>query len=264
MMSSTSGIIYPANIHNMSNIYYLTAQFQNKCSLSSTGNSPVESPVGSPPLTFSEKSNSEYVANSTQSPTHTVLDNPQCSLKMELVWHGFFNNVFSFFKPHNHSWELIPVIDAPKEPGWVVYKDGAKVRFACEKCGKCWTSMKGRVTFWITLCVDEYNNGFGMVAFRLYGQSCDKCSDNAIHHAMWYKEEVEKVVTNVFLKTGELFYGFYSHYRIDTRRKGRPLKKHNGNLCQACMEGVCKNDANIEQFLYLQQYCNNVHKNNYL
>ncbi|XP_067946445.1 uncharacterized protein [Watersipora subatra] len=171
---------------------------------------------------------------------------------MELVWHGEFNRLFQSFLPTR--WQLKPTFALPKGNKWTMFKDSAKVRFLCQECLHGWTSMKGRVVFWFTF--DKQRN-VGTVLFRLFGQRCQACSPKHFEHAMWYPEEVVKVVGNVFNRIGQEYYGFYSPpVRID-RRAGKPRSQHNSTLCQACSEGICPGefDASVETYgLYRKTY----------
>jgi len=48
-----------------------------------------------------------------------------------------------------------------------------------------------------------------------------------------------KVMSNVYHKVGQTYYGFLQPpIRID-RRPGRPRNQHNSELCQACRDGEC-------------------------
>ncbi|KAI0218956.1 hypothetical protein LSAT2_029373 [Lamellibrachia satsuma] len=97
--------------------------------------------------------------------------------------------------------------------------------------------MKGRVVFWYHL---EPLTSSGYVFFKLYGQQCVRCHNGTFEHAMWYPEEVIKVVGNVYNNIGQMYYGFYMPpIRVD-RRKGKPRNQHNADLCQACHDGLCR------------------------
>ncbi|XP_076452044.1 receptor-transporting protein 4-like isoform X2 [Babylonia areolata] len=158
------------------------------------------------------------------------------SQRMELVWHGEFDRLFSQYYPQ--AWYLIPTFYAPSDR-WQVFKDSAKVRFSCNECGHGWTSMKGRVIFWFHL---NFATNAGYVLFKLYGQQCQKCNNGKFEHAMWYPEEVVKVVGNVYNRVGQCYYGFVRPpLRID-RRQGKPRNQHNAELCQACKEGLCREE----------------------
>ncbi|XP_052759858.1 receptor-transporting protein 3-like isoform X2 [Mya arenaria] len=158
------------------------------------------------------------------------------SQRMELVWHGEFDRLFSQYFPH--MWCLVPTFYPPGDQ-WRTFKDSAKVRFSCQDCGHGWTSMKGRVIFWFEL---NYATNSGCVMFKLYGQQCQKCKTGKFEHAMWYPEEVVKVVGNVYNRVGQIYYGFVRPpLRID-RRVGKPRNQHNSELCQACKEGLCKEE----------------------
>ncbi|XP_060567883.1 uncharacterized protein LOC132726567 isoform X1 [Ruditapes philippinarum] len=155
---------------------------------------------------------------------------------MELVWHGEFDRLFSQYFPH--MWCLVPTFYPPGD-SWRTFKDSAKVRFSCQDCGHGWTSMKGRVIFWFEL---NYATNAGCVMFKLYGQQCQKCKTGKFEHAMWYPEEVVKVIGNVYNRVGQIYYGFVRPpLRID-RRVGKPRNQHNSELCQACKEGLCKEE----------------------
>lgn len=158
------------------------------------------------------------------------------SQRMELVWHGEFDRLFSQYFPH--MWCLVPTFYPPGD-SWRTFKDSAKVRFSCQDCGHGWTSMKGRVIFWFEL---NYATNAGCVMFKLYGQQCQKCKTGKFEHAMWYPEEVVKVIGNVYNRVGQIYYGFVRPpLRID-RRVGKPRNQHNSELCQACKEGLCKEE----------------------
>ena len=113
--------------------------------------------------------------------------------------------------------------------------------------------MKGRVAFWFDLIYV-----YGIVAFKLYGQQCDRCKADRYEQPMWYPEEVRKVISrhslsfnlifsnntcqvliNVYNKVGQVFYNFYSPPIEKTRRAGKPRTPHNSDLCQACKDGLC-------------------------
>ncbi|KAI1297158.1 Serine proteinase stubble [Halotydeus destructor] len=152
---------------------------------------------------------------------------------MEHVWVKEFSGLFSMYYPH--CWYLQPVEARPTGGNKLhTFVDSAKVRFSCEECGHGWTSMKGRVAFWVDLFYV-----YGIVAFKLYGQKCDRCKTQRYEQPMWYPEEVNKVLVNVYNKVGQLYYGFYSPPIEKMRRAGKPRTPHNADLCQACKDGLC-------------------------
>lgn len=52
----------------------------------------------------------------------------------------------------------------------------------------------------------------------------------------------QQVIGNVYNRVGQIFYGFVRPpLRID-RRQGKPRNQHNQDLCQACKEGLCKEE----------------------
>ncbi|XP_019643023.1 PREDICTED: receptor-transporting protein 4-like isoform X2 [Branchiostoma belcheri] len=157
---------------------------------------------------------------------------------MEAVWHGEFSKLFSQFYPH--LWYLIPSPAAPS-PRWYRFRDSAKVRFSCQQCGNGWTSMKGRVIFWYYLNPQGVPVPEGYLHFKLYGQQCKRCKNGRFEMAMWYPEEVVKVLGNVYNRVGQTYYGFYQPPLRQDRRPGKPRTQHNAELCQACKDGECTN-----------------------
>ncbi|CAM1323703.1 RTP4 (predicted) [Pycnogonum litorale] len=152
---------------------------------------------------------------------------------MEQVWHGEFVKLFSQYFPN--IWYLSPITQRPNGQ-WNYFMDSAKVRFCCDDCGHGWTSMKGRVVFWYFF---NSASGEGIIKFKLYGQRCQKCNSNRFESAMWYPEEVVKVLVNIYNKVGQIYYGFYQPPIHKARRPGKPRNPHNQELCQACQDGVC-------------------------
>ncbi|XP_077998568.1 receptor-transporting protein 3-like [Glandiceps talaboti] len=173
-------------------------------------------------------------------PGHPVLVSPGPpptptaeSNSVEALWRGEFGRLFVNYSPH--AWYISPTERQPS-PKWRRFKDSAKVRFCCQTCGHGWTSMKGRIVFWF-----HYNptRGEGFVQFKLYGQQCTRCNNGKFEFAMWYPEEVQKVMVNVYNRVGQVYYGFSQlPYRVD-RRIGKPRKPHSAEHCQACMDGEC-------------------------
>lgn len=49
--------------------------------------------------------------------------------RMELVWHGEFDRLFTQYYPH--AWQLVPTFCPPNDR-WRTFKDSAKVRFSCQ------------------------------------------------------------------------------------------------------------------------------------
>lgn len=155
------------------------------------------------------------------------------SYGMEQVWQAEFQKLFSQYVPQ--TWYLLPVVQRPIGVNWQTFVDSAKVRFCCEECGHGWTSMKGRISFWFLLT----SHGEGLVTFKLYGQQCDKCKVGRYEPAMWYPEEVVKVLVNIYNRVGQVYYGFQQPPIHKNRRPGKPRNPHNADLCQACKDGVC-------------------------
>jgi len=106
----------------------------------------------------------------------------------------------------------------------------AKVRFECDSCEHCWTSMRGQISFF-------YDCQSHKLYFKLFTQNCDQCGD--ICTPLWYPEEVCRVMRNVFVIVNEHMYPNLitpiksNHYR----RHGNPKGPHHG--CESCRDGVC-------------------------
>jgi hypothetical protein len=106
----------------------------------------------------------------------------------------------------------------------------AKVRFECDACDHCWTSMRGQISFF-------YDCKSHVLYFKLFTQNCDQCGE--ICSPLWYPEEVCRVIKNVFVIIQKSTYPQLitpvqsNHYR----RFGNPKGQHHG--CESCRDGVC-------------------------
>jgi hypothetical protein len=154
-----------------------------------------------------------------------------CS-NMCLVFHAEFQLTFGRYFTSD-QWTLMPLgIDGTfKLPSDALCDvEIAKVRFECDSCGHCWTSMRGQISFF-------YDCQFHQLYFKLFTQNCDRCGD--ICSPLWYPEEVCRVMRNVFVKVNEHMYTNLmtpikpNHYR----RYGNPKGQHHG--CESCRDGVC-------------------------
>jgi len=179
------------------------------------------------------------------SPTQTVPDDdyelastlPDESKKefcsdMCLVFHAEFQLTFGrYFTPD--QWVLMPLgmdgsCKLPTDTECDV--EIAKVRFECDACGHCWTSMRGQISFFY----DVHNH---ILYFKLFSQNCDRCGVNCT--PLWYPEEVCRVIKNAFYIVQQQLYSNLitpiksNHYR----RIGNPKGHHHG--CESCRAGVC-------------------------
>lgn len=151
---------------------------------------------------------------------------------MGLVFHAEFQLTFGrYFAPDN--WILLPLSmeGACKLPADALCDvEIAKVRFECDACGHCWTSMRGQISFF-------YDCKSHTLYFKLFTQNCDRCDE--ICSPLWYPEEVCRVIRNVFVIVQHQQYPNMStpiqsnHYR----RIGNPKGQHHG--CESCRDGVC-------------------------
>lgn len=151
---------------------------------------------------------------------------------MCLVFHAEFQLTFGRYFPSD-QWVLMPLgVDGSCRlpPDTLCDVEIAKVRFECEHCGHCWTSMRGQISFF-------YDINSHMLYFKLFTQNCDKCS--MLCSPLWYPEEVCRVMKNVFVIVQEqiqpdLVTAVKSNHH---RRFGNPKGQHHG--CESCRDGVC-------------------------
>lgn len=150
---------------------------------------------------------------------------------MGLVFHAEFQLTFGRYFPD--SWILLPLdLDGPcKLPTDTICDvEIAKVRFECDACRHCWTSMRGQISFFFH-CQSH------VLYFKLFTQNCDQCG--TLSSPLWYPEEVCRVIRNVFVNVQEKVYPDINtpiqanHHR----RFGNPKGQHHG--CESCRDGVC-------------------------
>jgi hypothetical protein len=151
---------------------------------------------------------------------------------MCLVFHAEFQLTFGRYFTSDH-WLLMPLgTDGTCKlpPDTLCDVEIAKVRFECDSCAHCWTSMRGQISFFYE-CKDH------LLYFKLFTQNCDRCGD--ICSPLWYPEEVCRVMKNVFVIVNQHLYPNLitpiksNHYR----RIGNPKGQHHG--CESCRDGVC-------------------------
>jgi len=151
---------------------------------------------------------------------------------MCLVFHAEFQLTFGRYFTSD-QWILMPLgIDGTcrLSPDALCDVEIAKVRFECNACGHCWTSMRGQISFF-------YDCQSHILYFKLFTQNCDRCED--ICSPLWYPEEVCRVIKNVFVIVQQHAYPQITtpiqsnHYR----RVGNPKGQHHG--CESCRNGVC-------------------------
>ncbi|XP_047472085.1 receptor-transporting protein 3-like isoform X3 [Penaeus chinensis] len=155
---------------------------------------------------------------------------------LEQVWNQHFELLFRTLP---NVWYFGPIQKTPT--GWSVFKDMAKVRFSCQRCSHGWTSMYGLVVFYYRW--DAFLNQ-GHVRFILTGQKCNQCERSAFETPMWYPEEAQKVMTNLYHEVANRVYGLQTPPLIRDRRHGRPRQQHNSSMCEGCHQGICKAPRN--------------------
>lgn len=166
---------------------------------------------------------------------------------IKIVWQREFNQLFCQLpeKPVA-KWNFYESPTPKDDNIGLILRDWAKVRFSCPVCGNGWTSMRGMVQFHISLHNAFLHHGqvvqIGVIVATMFGQKCQKCMDNRFEVAMWYPEEVAKVLHNLYVRVRHHFYGdidLIQKLRVD-RRPGNPRNRHRPELCQACANGKCK------------------------
>ncbi|CAF2685120.1 unnamed protein product [Rotaria sp. Silwood2] len=131
--------------------------------------------------------------------------------------------------------------------------DNAKARFNCPNvcCQHAWTSMRARISFLISLP----NTGF--IVLKIFGQNCEHCGTYT--HALWYIDEVCRVMKNLAMTLLELYFPDMIH-NVDCKnqiliqnnttasrqllhdsaqRNGRMFAPHIKEYCEACQRGLC-------------------------
>ncbi|XP_071548365.1 uncharacterized protein [Panulirus ornatus] len=151
---------------------------------------------------------------------------------LQQVWKQHFELLFSNLPS---LWSFGPMETTPV--GWITFKDMAKVRFSCQHCSHGWTSMYGLVVFYYQWSPTT-NQGY--VRFLLTGQKCNHCSSGRFETPMWYPEEAQKVMTNLYHEVAGRIYKLRTPPLIKDRRHGRPRHEHNSHMCEGCHQGICK------------------------
>ncbi|CAF1062654.1 unnamed protein product [Adineta ricciae] len=131
--------------------------------------------------------------------------------------------------------------------------DNAKAQFKCteRRCQHAWTSMRARILFTI------YASNPGFVVLEIFGQDCERCGTYV--EAVWYVDEVCRVMKNLAQCIFELFFPdmlyqleaepqkpaqidakqVYQRRHDPMQRKGKMMKQHQSQFCEACRRGIC-------------------------
>ncbi|XP_076058513.1 uncharacterized protein LOC143035530 isoform X2 [Oratosquilla oratoria] len=154
-------------------------------------------------------------------------------LSVEEVW---VYHMQLLFKNLPHTWTIHYSEEGTRFLGnWGMFKDHAKVRFYCKECNDGWTSMYGIVMF-----MYRQNFEYGEIQYQVVGQKCSQCHPSTFEMPLWYPEEAQKVITNLYYEISSKIYGLHTPRTIRTRRLGQPHTQHNHQLCQGCCSGVCR------------------------
>ncbi|XP_066940508.1 receptor-transporting protein 3-like isoform X1 [Macrobrachium rosenbergii] len=163
---------------------------------------------------------------------------------MEHKWKRCFTALFQNLP---HVW-IFGVCEAEYSE-WSVFRDMAKVRFSCQHCGRGWSSMNSSAVFYYAWDADAE---CGHIRFSLKGQKCKVCKPSHFETPMWYPEEVQKVMTNLYYEVSSRMYGFYTPPMIKNRRHGRPRAHHDSSMCQGCHQKICQATKTDSSFSSLE------------
>jgi len=171
---------------------------------------------------------------------------------MHLVWYGSFIEKFQRVRNLTGKfWQLIPCHNSGKLVWTAIEK--AKTRFVCQNCDNHWTSMFGAVAF------NVYEENGYILSYKLLGQKCSKCHRMEFEHAMWYPEEVERVLEIISIYwTSDKAMKTRCGERTQSMKSGNPKGFHREDSCQACSEHVCQHYLSRNRFnsgnVSLQEY----------
>ncbi|XP_068235985.1 uncharacterized protein [Palaemon carinicauda] len=151
---------------------------------------------------------------------------------MEQTWKACFE---TFFQNLPHVW-MFGVCES-EYSGWFVFRDMAKVRFLCQHCGRRWSSMNSSAVFYYSWDAEAQ---CGHIRFSLKGQKCRQCRPSHFETPMWYPEEVQKVMANLYYEVASCIYGLITPPMIKNKRHGRPRAHHDSSMCQGCNQSFCQ------------------------
>ncbi|VDD76369.1 unnamed protein product [Mesocestoides corti] len=117
---------------------------------------------------------------------------------LHILWIGQFVNLFApLYMTTGVMWYLRPVDkdETILNPALWRTTVKAKVRFECESCQHVWTSMMGTAVFSVypSISVDNALE----LCFTLMGQQCTNCDSKVFQSAIWYPEEVIRVLSYI-------------------------------------------------------------------
>ncbi|KAL7639777.1 UNVERIFIED_CONTAM: hypothetical protein RMT77_009187 [Armadillidium vulgare] len=160
------------------------------------------------------------------------------NISVEDLWLAHMKLLFRNFP---HKWTLSAAHSSAQfDQTYNSFKDLAKVRFYCQNCLDGWTSMFGVVVFFYSWNKEK---SCGQIWYQVSGQKCGKCNPDTFEMPLWYPEEAQKVITNLYYEIASRFYGLRTPQHIRTRRLGQPINQHNRSLCEGCTHGLCKQDG---------------------
>uniref|UniRef100_A0A3P9JCQ6 3CxxC-type domain-containing protein n=1 Tax=Oryzias latipes TaxID=8090 RepID=A0A3P9JCQ6_ORYLA len=163
------------------------------------------------------------------------------------LWMEIFNDLLDYELDNEDPWTLhfsYSITDKltaqEKNRGWKICCTCTQAEFKCGSCGKTWFSARVMVLFRYRL-----RRGRGTVIMRPFGQSCLTCQDE-FDLPGFARKTVEDSLVKVFSKIRKNCYMENDDNNdIDAAPSPRRYTKpHKSTLCQACKEGICKQDDN--------------------
>ncbi|CAF0732147.1 unnamed protein product [Adineta steineri] len=180
------------------------------------------------------------------------------------VFHGEHARLIHFPVRSRYPWcnyYLLPENEVGSDPRtWDGYVfevlNNAKAQFQCSNiyCRHVWTSMRARISFVVSR---PQKNGF--VVLKIYRQGCEECKCGVLEDAIWYMEEVCRVMEDLRVTIFNRYFPDTIKYENlqsenvhqnniqrpqrlrynDKQRQGNMGAPHEKFQCEACQYNRC-------------------------
>ncbi|KAM4771700.1 receptor-transporting protein 3-like [Rhinophrynus dorsalis] len=167
--------------------------------------------------------------------------------KNQQSWAAAFQSIqeAELVQRYGHIWKLQikkditdELTDSERQEGWKIYQSASFGRFKCFACQHVWNSARVSLTF-------QYRRiGLtgGEVYLRLYRQQCRNCQSNILLTAKCEESDMREVLMRLTTKIRKNCYKENTETRT-YEKNVKNTKPHEESLCEACMLGKCKRDA---------------------